>query len=218
MTNFSSLLSIAPANSTAPDYKEFPFDHDFVLDGAPQSFSRNRDGSLIIARGAEIVTQYGIGYVERRAISGRYIVRITDFDGTAEFARYADTALRPATHYVTAKDAVSELSNCYNRRILERSEFFENRLKDVAYADELLDLLIDADCYETSLTGGDYCGATEFVYKRAINPIARERKTAETAAYRARIKALADAMLDDADDADVIPDDIAGELSEVFGD
>ena len=218
----TSLLTFAPSSATAPDFTAFPFDHDFVLDGRPQSFCRNADGSLIIARGAEVMTNYGIGYVERRHVDGSYIVRITEFDEALEVPVYANPvevgAFGVIKGYNTAQEQVAILSNCYNRRILERVEFFENHMKDVAHAEELLGLLVDVDAYSTSITGGDYCGATEFIYKTATNPMYAKKSSAETRAYQARIKAMADAMLNDADDTEAMPEGMADELAEVYGD
>ena len=217
----TNLSSFFPKGATTPDFTAFPFEHDFVLDGIPQSFARNGDGSLVIARGAEVITRFGLGYVERRHIGGSYIVRIVEFDDTLEVPVYADptevNAFGVVKAYRSATEEVGILSNLYNARMLERSEFFSNRMNDNAYAEELLDMLVDADCYEVSISGGDYCGATEFMFKRAINPIHRKRSSAETRAYRARMKALADKMLEDAEDNDVVPDDIAAELADVFG-
>ena len=221
----TSLSSFIPSSATSQDFVKFPFDHDFVLNGRPQSFKRNADGSLIIAVGAEVVTSYGIGYVERRKVDGSYIVRITDFDETVEIPYYADPvevqAFGVVRETVTAREHVSNLSNLYNTRLMNRALWFETRMKDVAHAEELMDLVVDADCYECSIVGGDYCGATEFIYERATNPMYAKKSSAETKAYRARMKALADKMLADAeadeDVDDAIPSDIAGELAECFG-
>ncbi len=60
MTNLSNLI---PSSADRPNFNKFPFEHDFVLDGRPQSFARNLDGSAIIAVGAEVITSYGVGYV-----------------------------------------------------------------------------------------------------------------------------------------------------------
>ena len=216
----TDLSRFFPATATSPDFTAFPFEHDFVLDGKPQSFKRNADGSLIPAVGEVVETAYGIGYLERRHVSGSYIVRITDFNDR-EFPRYGNTILKPATHSVTSRQAVAELNDRYNTHLLGRSEWFLARMNDKAYAQELLDMLVDTDCYEVSFTGGDYGGATEFMFDRAINPIARVKSSAETKAYRARMKALADKMLKDAealeDVEDAMPSDIADELAEVFG-
>ena len=66
MTNLSNLI---PSSADRPNFNKFPFEHDFVLDGRPQSFARNLDGSAIIAVGAEVITSYGVGYVERRHVT-----------------------------------------------------------------------------------------------------------------------------------------------------
>jgi len=96
--------------------------------------------------------------------------------------------------------------------------FFENRMRDIKSADENMDLLIDAECYEVSITGGDYCGATEFVFAPSTNPLRSKKSSAETAAYRAKVQAMADALLaDTADEDEVMPDGMADELAECFG-
>jgi len=217
-TNLSSLI---PSSADRPDFNKFPFEHDFVLDGRPQSFARNLDGSAIIAVGAEVITQYGVGYVERRHVDGSYIVRITEFDESVEVPQYADPTVvnkfGVVSHYISAREMVSALSGLYNNRCMQRAMFFENRMKDRASADENLDLVIDADCYEVSIRGGDYCGATEFIFAPATNPLRSKKSSAETAAYRARVQAMADALLNDTEDDEVVPDGIADELAECFG-
>ena len=220
----TSLSSLIPSSATSQDFVKFPFDHDFVLNGRPQSFKRNADGSLIIAVGAEVVTSYGIGYVERRKVDGSYIVRITEFDETVEIPYYADPvevqAFNVVRETVTAREHVSNLSNLYNNRLMSRALWFESRMKDVAHAELLMDLVVDSDCYECSIVGGDYCGATEFIYAPATNPMYAKKSSAETKAYRAKMKALADKMLADAESADDVedmPEGMADELAEVFG-
>jgi len=220
-TNLSSLI---PSSATSQDFVKFPFDHDFVLDGRPQSFKRNADGSLIIAVGAEVVTQYGIGFIERRKVDGSYIVRITEFDESVEVSYYADPvevqAFGVVRETVTAREHVSTLSNLYNNRLMSRALWFESRMRDTAHAEYLMDLVIDADCYEVGITGGDYCGATEFIFAPATNPMYSKKSSAETKAYQAKMKALADKMLADAESADDVedmPEGMADELAECFG-
>ena len=218
MTNLSNLI---PSSADRPNFNKFPFEHDFVLDGRPQSFARNLDGSAIIAVGAEVITQYGVGYVERRHVDGSYIVRITEFDESVEIPQYADPVevqeFGVVSHYITAQEMVSNLSGLYNNRCMQRAMFFENRMKDRASADENMDMLLDSDCYEVSIRGGDYAGATEFIFAPATNPLRSKKSSAETAAYRARVQAMADALLNDTEDDEVVPDGIADELAECFG-
>jgi len=218
-TNLSSLI---PSSATSQDFVKFPFDHDFVLDGRPQSFKRNADGSLIIAVGAEVVTSYGIGYVERRKVDGSYIIRITEFDESVEVSYYADPvevqAFGVVRETVTAREHVSTLSNLYNNRLMSRALWFESRMRDTAHAEYLMDLVIDADCYEVGITGGDYCGATEFIFAPATNPLRSKKSSAETKAYQAKVKAMADALLaDTADEDESMPEGMADELAECFG-
>jgi hypothetical protein len=217
----TSLLTFAPIGSIAPDYARFAFDHDFVLDGRPQSFKRNGDGSLIPAIGAAVGTLYGLGYIERRHVGGDVIVRITEFDETVEVPQYADpvkvNAFRVVKGYITGREQVAILSSLYNNRTMNKALWFESHMRDVAYAEELMELVLDDDCYQVRFTGGDYGGCTQFVYAPAVNPVRGKKSTAETAAYRARIAALADKMLDDADDTEVVPEGIADELAECFG-
>jgi hypothetical protein len=217
----TSLLTFAPVGSIAPDFARFAFDHDFILHGRPQSFKRNSDGSLIPAIGADVATRYGIGYIERRHVGGDVVVRITDFDETVEVAQYANpvevNAVGVVKGYITGREQVSILASLYNNRMMNKALWFESYMRDVAYAEELMDLVIDDDCYQVRFTGGDYAGCTEFIYTPALNPNRGKKSTAETAAYRARIAALADKMLNDADDTEVVPDGIADELAECFG-
>lgn len=212
----TNLSKFFPQSATAPDFTAFPFDHDFVLDGKPQLFKRNGDGTLIPRVGEVVETTYGIGYLERRHVGGSYIVRITDYNDR-EFPRYGNTALNPATHSVSSRQAVAESNDRYNNRLLGKSEWFLVRMNDKVYAQQLLDLLVDTDCYEISFTGGDYGGATEFMFDRALNPLLRKKSSAETKAYQARIKAMADKLLADTEDDEPMPEGMADELAEVFG-
>jgi len=85
---------------------------------------------------------------------------------------------------------------------------------------DMIALVIDADCYEVGITGGDYCGATEFIFAPATNPMYSKKSSAETKAYQAKMKALADKMLADAESADDVedmPEGMADELAECFG-
>ncbi len=217
----TSLLTFAPVGSSAPDFARFAFDHDFVLDGRPQSFKRNANGSLIPAIGADVATRYGIGYIERRHIGGDVIVRITEFDETVEIPQYANpvevNAFGVVKGFITAREQVGILSSLYNNRTMNKALWFESRMRDVAYAEELMELVLDDDCYQVSFTGGDYGGCSDFVFAPAVNPNHGKKSTAETAAYRARIAALADKMLDDADDTEAMPEGMADELAECFG-
>ena len=212
----TNLSRFFPQSATAPDFTAFPFDHDFVLNGRPQSFKRNADGSLIPRIGEVVETTYGIGYLERRHTSGSYIVRITDFNDR-EFPRYGNTGLNAPTHTVSSRQSVAELNDLYNNRILSRSEWFTYRMNDKTYAEELLDMLIDTDCYEVSFSGGNYGGATEFHFAPATNPMYAKKSSAETKAYQARIKAMADKLLAESEDDEVMPEGMADELAEVFG-
>ena len=217
---FTPLFSFAPQGSTSPDFAKFPFNHDFIdSDGVPRIFTRNR-GHIVPVVGSEVMTAYGFGYVERVA-DGNCIVRIVEFDETLEIPQYRNTALKPATHHISARTMVSNLSEAYNSALMVEASWVLSRFGTSkamqAKSDSLLNLAIDDDCYEVRFTGGDYGGATEFYHSRAINPNLRAKKSqAEIKAERARLKQLADSLLDDADDYDV-PEGIADELAEVFG-
>ena len=218
--SFTPLFSFAPQGSTSPDFAKFPFNHDFIdSDGVPRIFTRNR-GHIVPVVGSEVMTRYGLGYVERVA-DGNCIVRIVEFDETLEIPQYSNTALRPATHYISARAMVSSLAESYNNALMVEASWVLSRFGTSkamqAKSDSLLDLAIDDDCYEVRFTGGDYGGATEFYHSRAINPNLRAKKSqAEIKAERARLQRLADSLLDDADDCDV-PEGIADELAEFYG-
>ena len=218
--SFTPLFSFAPQGSTAPDFAKFPYNHDFIdSEGVPRSFTRVR-GHLVPVVGAEVMTAYGLGYVER-VNAGLCVVRIVEFDETVEIPQYRDTALRPATHYISASTMVSNLADAYNNALMLEASWLLQRMgaskSNQEKADRLLDLALDSDQYEVRFIGGDYGGATEFYHSRAINPNLRaKRSQAEIDAERARLKKLADSLLDDADDYDV-PEGIADELAEVFG-
>ena len=218
--SFTPLFSFAPQGSTSPDFAKFPFNHDFIdSEGVPRIFTRVQ-GHIVPVVGAEVMTAYGLGYVER-VNAGNCIVRIVEFDETLEIPHYSDTALNPPTHYISARTMVSNLSEAYNNALMVEASWVLSRFGTSkamqAKADNLLDLAIDDDCYEVRFTGGDYGGATEFYHEPAINPNLRAKKSqAEIKAERERLKKLADSLLDDADDCD-IPEGIADELAEFYG-
>ena len=216
MTNLSKLIP----TRQLPDFSKFPYEHDFVLNGRPQSFKRNLDGSKIIEVGTEVVTSYGVGYVERRHVDGSYIVRITEFDESVEVSYYADPveaqAFNVVRETVTGREHVANLSSTYNNRLMNSALWFENRMRDAAHAELLMDLVIDSDCYQVSITGGDYCGATLFEFAPAVNPVLSKKNSKETRAYRAKVQAMADSLLADSDD-DSMPVGMEDELAECFG-
>ena len=218
--SFTPLFSFAPQGSTAPDFAKFPFNHDFIdSEGVPRIFTRV-GGHIVPVVGAEVMTSYGLGYVER-VNAGNCIVRIVEFDETLEIPQYRDTALNPPTHYISASTMVANLSDAYNNALMVEASWvlsrFGNTKSNQAKADSLLNLAIDDDCYEVRFTGGDYGGATEFYHSRAINPNLRAKKSqAEIKAERERLQKLADSLLDDADDCEV-PEGIADELAEFYG-
>ena len=218
----ANLSNLIPSSATSQDFNKFPFEHDFVLDGRPQSFKRNENGSLIPAVGADVVTRYGIGYIERRHVGGDVIVRITEFDESVEVAQYANpvevNAFGVVKGYVTAREQVGILSALYNNRMMNKALWFESRMRDMAYSEELMDLVLDDDCYQVSFTGGDYGGCTEFIFAPAVNPLRSKKSSAETKAYQAKVKAMADALLaDTADEDESMPVGMADELAECFG-
>ena len=218
--SFTPLFSFAPQGSTSPDFAKFPYNHDFIdSEGVPRLFTRVR-GHLVPVVGAEVMTAYGLGYVER-VNAGLCVVRIVEFDETLEIPQYRDTALRPVTHYISASTMVSNLADAYNNALMLEASWLLQRMgaskSNQEKADKLLDLALDDDQYEVRFIGGDYGGATEFYHSRAINPNLRaKRSQAEIERERTRLKQLADSLLDDADDYDV-PEGIADELAEVFG-
>ena len=63
--SFTPLFSFAPQGSTAPDFAKFPYNHDFIdSEGVPRIFTRV-GGHIVPVVGAEVMTAYGLGYVER---------------------------------------------------------------------------------------------------------------------------------------------------------
>lgn len=216
MTN--SLLSLSPTSSTAPDFKKFPYEHDFILDGRPQTFARNSDGRLIPAIGAEVTTRYGSGYIERRQIGGDVVVRITEFDETVEIAQYANAvevnAFGVIKGYVSGQEQVAILSDAYNNRLMNKAIWFETCVSDILASEALMELVLDADCYLASLNGSQgYLGATSFIYNRSTKPRAT-MSTPARLAHRAKIEALTE----NDSDGDEMPAGMADELAECYGD
>lgn len=226
---FKPLSHLAPTNSTPADFDKFPYAHDFIDDsGVPQIFKRTEKGHPVPVVGSEVVCSYGIGYVERIAVGGYCIVRVVEFDETMEIPQYGYinekgehvASIEPVA-FIDARTMVSKLSTTYNNRLEMEAHWYVSKFgdtkKSLEVVDAILDKALDADCYECQFVGGDYGGATEFYHETAKNPFLRQKKTkAEIRAERAALKRLANQMLDDADDADV-PEGIADELAEVFG-
>ena len=211
MTFLSHLY--APATSTAPNLKKFPYAHDFILDGKPQTFARNSEGQLIPAVGAEVTTRYGKGFIERRHIGGQVVIRVTEFNKTAEIAQYANpvevNAIGVVKGYLSAEEYVARLSNAYNNRMMNKAIWFETRLSDMLASERLMELVLDDDCYLVTLKGAqDYLGATTFVYGASARPT-KNKVTPAQLAYRAKMEALRT--------DDVVPEGIEDELAECFG-
>ena len=203
MTFLSHLY--APTNSTSPNLKKFPYAHDFILDGKPQTFARNSEGRLIPAVGAEVTTRYGKGFIERRHTGGDVIIRIVEFNEALEVPRHLNGG------YDTAQEYVARLSTQYNNRMMSQALWFEKTLSDMVTGDRLMNQTIDDDCYLVTLKGAlDYLGATTFMYGVAVKPTKKHRGTAAQLAYRARIEELEDKLHE-------APEGIADQLAECFG-
>jgi hypothetical protein len=222
-----SLSKFFPQGATAPNFSKFPFAHDFVLDGSPKTFARSNSGHLIPCKGQEILTSYGVGTIERVEVGGSLIVAISEFDETVEVPQYGRTNEKgeyiptsEVTHYITPSAMVARLSRAYNNRIEQDCAFVE-RIYGTGKAalekiENLLNRAIGDNCYEISIQGGDYCGATEFIFGAARVPeSSRKVSRAELRAERKRLRALADRMLQD--DHDDMPDEIAAEIADELG-
>ena len=203
MTFLSHLY--APATSTAPNLKKFPYAHDFILDGKPQTFARNSEGRLIPAVGAEVTTRYGKGFIERRHTGGDVIIRIVEFNEALEVPRHLNGG------YDTAQEYVARLSTQYNNRMMDQALWFEKTLSDMVTGDRLMNQTIDDDCYLVTLKGAlDYLGATTFMYGVSVKPTKKAVATVAQLAYRAKMEAL-----EDTDEE--APEGIADQLAECFG-
>lgn len=213
MTNSLISLSQSAQRCHATDFKKFPYAHDFVLDGKPQTFARNSEGQLIPAVGSEVTTRYGKGFIERRHIGGQVVIRITEFNKTAEIAQYANpvevNAIGVVKGYLSAEEYVARLSSAYNNRTMNKAIWFETRLSDMLASERLMELVLDDDCYLVTLNGAqDYLGATTFVYGASARPT-KNKVTPAQLAYRAKMEALRT--------DDVVPEGIEDELAECFG-
>lgn len=202
-----SLIKYFPQGASMPDFIKFPVAHDFVLNGAPCAFKRYRNGDLMVKKGNQVITDFGLGYVEHNLDGGDYIIRIVDFYhgrfGTSDKS-------------VSAQDFVSRLSNLYNDGIMERALFFENQIKDKKHAACLLERMIDSDCYVQSLSSeSDYCGATEFAFNVVMDETRGQVLSEMSRKERKKLRALASQLIDE--DDNFIPEDIAAELDEEFG-
>ena len=203
MTFLSHLY--APTNSTAPNLKKFPYAHDFILDGKPQTFARNSEGRLIPAVGAEVTTRYGKGFIERRHTGGDVVIRIVEFNEALEVPRHLNGG------YDTAQGHVTRLAEAYNNRMMRQAEWFAGYLNDIVSGDRLLNQIIDDDCYLATFKGAlDYLGATTFVYGSSVKPTKKAVGTVAQLAYRAKMEALEDTDHE-------APEGIADELEECFG-
>ena len=196
----SSVVSVSlPVGATMPDMARFPVAHDFVLDGQPHVFKRFACGELMVKRGAQVITDMGMGFIEFHKGSNEYCIRITEFD--SEYSFVMTTGKR-----LNAQDMVAFLSNAHNRIVLSKSDWYLRDLDDKKSSEKVLDQMIDSDCYFQSLcaTAG-YGGAVEFAY----GPVYIESNVSEPIIKKVEKKRKARSCY--------IPAEIAAEVDAEFG-
>ena len=202
----SSVVSVnLPVGATMPDMARFPVAHDFVLNNQPHVFKRFACGELMVKRGAQVITDMGMGFIEFHKGSNEYCIRITEFD--TEYSFVMTTGKR-----LNAQEWVAFLSDMHNRQVLAKSDWWMNEMNDKKTADKVFDQFIDDDCYFQSFcASAGYGGAVEFAYcpvyvesnvsEPIIKKVERKRKVRSTY-IPAEIAAEVDAEFGAFDDTD----------------
>lgn len=204
--NSVSVSVSLPVGATMPDMARFPVAHDFVLDGQPHVFKRFACGELMVKRGAQVMTDMGMGFIEFHKGSNEYCIRITEFD--SEYSFVMTTGKR-----LNAQDMVAFLSNAHNRIVLSKSDWYLRDLDDKKSSEKVLDQMIDSDCYFQSLSAtAGYGGAVEFAYgpvyiesnvsEPIIKKVERKKRKARSCYIPAEIAAEVDAEFGAFDDTD----------------
>ena len=196
----SSVVSVSlPVGATMPDMVRFPVAHDFVLDGQPHVFKRFACGELMVRRGAQVMTDMGMGFVEFHKGSNEYCIRITEFDSDYSFMMTTGKRLN-------AQDMVAFLSNAHNRQVLSKSDWWLSEMDDKKSSEKVLNTMIDDDCYFQSLSAtAGYGGAVEFAY----GPVYIESNVSEPIIKKVEKKRKARSCY--------IPAEIAAEVDAEFG-
>jgi hypothetical protein len=204
-----------PVGASTPDMSRFPVPHDFILNNQPHAFKRFGCGELMVSKGAEVMTDMGMGFIEFHKGSNEYCVRIVDFDSEYSFSLVSGKRL-------SAQDWVAFLSNAHNRQVLAKSAWWLSDMDDKKTAEKVLDQMIDDDCYFQAFTAqSGYGGAIEFAYtpvyiesnvsEPIIKKVERKRKVRSTY-IPAEIAAEVDADFGAFDDTDF--DDDVDPISE----
>jgi len=203
----SSVVSVnLPVGATMPDMARFPVAHDFVLDGQPHVFKRFACGELMVKRGAQVITDMGMGFIEFHKGSNEYCIRITEFD--SEYSFVMTTGKR-----LNAQDMVAFFSNAHNRIVLSKSDWYLRDLDDKKSSEKVLDQMIDSDCYFQSLSAtAGYGGAVEFAYgpvyiesnvsEPIIKKVERKKRKVRSTYIPAEIAAEVDAEFGAFDESD----------------
>lgn len=189
-----------PVGATKRDMSRFPVPHDFILNGIPHAFKRFGCGELMIKAGGEVLTDFGMGYIEGHNGSNEYRVRIVDFDSEYSFTNKIGVKRK-------AKAMVSFLSDLHNRQVLQRSQWWAIDMDDKKTAEKVLEQMIGDDEYMQSFTAqSGYGGATEFAYHMVIIDEDSEP-----------VKPVKKKRLKKSDDDFYIPSEIAAELDDEYG-
>ena len=195
---------------------------DGYVDGRPVMLRKMRDGMLMPAIGTVVSMSYGTGIVTGYC-NDMLVVDVIEPNEDFEF----ETKDSENPDILDVHEYISSLNRAYRRNIesihsdftrLYKSEITE-RLSDKN--EDRMHLAFPLPSSDTEVVCGfigDYLEPTDFIM---VQEVVKQRETpserrARIKAERAYAKRLADAMLDDADDAD-IPEDVMAEIADAFG-
>jgi len=195
---------------------------DGYVDGRPVLLRKMRDGMLMPAIGTVVSMSYGTGIVTGYC-NDMLVVDVIEPNEDFEF----ETKDFENPDILDVHEYISSLNRAYRRNIesihsdftrLYKSEITE-RLSDKN--EDRMHLAFPLPSSDTEVVCGfigDYLEPTDFIM---VQEVVKQRETpserrARIKAEQAHAKRLADAMLDDADDAD-IPEDVMAEIADAFG-
>lgn len=219
-----SLLTVA-LNSFTPSSNPTIVNNvliDGYVDGKPVLLRKMRDGMLMPAIGTVVSMSYGTGIVTGYS-DDMLVVDVVEPNDDFEF----ETKDSENPDILDVHEYIASLNRCYRRSIeSSRSDFtriYKSEITGVL-SDKNFDRMHSAFPMPSSDTEvvcgfvGDYLEPTDFI---VVQEVVKQRETpserrARVKAEQAHAKRLADAMLDDLDDADV-PDDVMAEIAAAFG-
>jgi hypothetical protein len=217
--SYSTIQSLQP--TTVKGYDVDGID----ADGRPVRVRRNRFGGVVPVRGATLLTAYGKGVVTGYTTEGNLRVAITDFNDDYAFE------LADGSDIYTAEEQVAMLSRCANAGInslietitrLYKSEITGKLSKTWQEKVDAIERFASNE-FVMDLTDKSYVPAdTECIVKvialdRETKAERKRRKALEIREARKLRRQLLE-RYDDEFGSDDMPEDVANEIADEFGD